>query len=181
MYADFAAIKATNPFSVVIDKLGLKGTYKSDHQWRGPCPHCQAGGDRTLVINEDQAWYCWHAKKGGDVIALVAHVLGKRITEAAEWLSPGASARSPARESEKVAGNGTRTSQTFDRATYQANFDRAHVLLKAVPEPLCARADLGVSNKGTHRGLINVPLYDKDTGAFLCYAGVPSIELLNIK
>lgn len=65
----------------------------------------------------------------------------------------------------------------FDREKYRAGLERTHELLKDIPADLIERADIGVSKRGTHPGLINVPLYDKDTGDFICYAGVPRIQL----
>src|ERR1700688_856869 len=55
--------------------------------YRSPCPRCEAGGERAIVITPAKAaYYCFSEKKGGDVIALVAHIKGIGQRDAAEWL-----------------------------------------------------------------------------------------------
>jgi DNA primase len=56
-------------------------------QYRGPCPVCKQGGDRALAINSGkQSYYCFSQRKGGDLIALVAHVRGMTQKDAAAYL-----------------------------------------------------------------------------------------------
>src|SRR6202161_3463406 len=73
MYHDFAAIKAAVSFGQVVSMLNLNGK-QHNHQWRGPCSACNSGGERALVITEGKGFYCFASKKGGDQIALVAHI-----------------------------------------------------------------------------------------------------------
>lgn len=82
---DFALIKACVSIEHIahMHKLVLKG---KGPQKRDECSVC--GGDRTLAINTDkQMYYCFPTKKGGDAIALHAHLTGKTQKEAAEDLS----------------------------------------------------------------------------------------------
>ena len=83
-YVDFAALKARIRIEEVIPVLGL--TMKGNQQLRGPCPYCK-GDPRALAINIDkQGFYCHSRSKGGDVIALTAHVRGTSQREAALFL-----------------------------------------------------------------------------------------------
>ena len=72
-FIDFAALKDRVPIEDAIRKLDLD-LKERNGQWRGPCPACKSGGERALVITPaKQAFYCFGAKTGGDVIALAAH------------------------------------------------------------------------------------------------------------
>jgi hypothetical protein len=72
-FIDFADVKAKVSFAetVALLKLDLKS---SGNQWRGPCPACNAGGERALVVTEGRGFFCFSLKKGGDQIALAADV-----------------------------------------------------------------------------------------------------------
>jgi DNA primase len=60
---------------------------KSGDAYRSPCPACNRGGERAIVITPAKAaYYCFAQKKGGDCISLVAHVKGIGQREAAEWI-----------------------------------------------------------------------------------------------
>jgi len=84
---DYQAIKTAIKIEDVVPKLDLAKITRNGEQYRCPCPSCKAVGDRALVITPSKAaYYCFHAKRGGDVIALVAHVQGIGQREAAEWL-----------------------------------------------------------------------------------------------
>ncbi len=95
----FEKIKANVGYLKVFDFLGLQmkpaNSPTAGHQYRGPCPVCQRGGDRILVYTIGRASWCCHSnvcspkgqrKKGGDIIGLVAHVKGIKQTEAAKLL-----------------------------------------------------------------------------------------------
>jgi hypothetical protein len=77
---DFTAIKEAVSVEAAAGFLALKLT-KHGEQYRSECPQCQQGGDRAIVITPAKnAWYCFALKKGGDCIALVAHIrsIGQR-------------------------------------------------------------------------------------------------------
>ena len=60
---------------------------KNGDAFRSPCPACNSGGERAIVITPAKAaYYCFAQKKGGDCISLVAHVKGIGQREAAEWI-----------------------------------------------------------------------------------------------
>ena len=82
-FVDFAELKEKVPIEDVLPMLGIAGAGNSA-QWRGSCPGCESGGDRALVVTPaKKAFYCFATRKGGDVIALVAHVQGISMKDAA--------------------------------------------------------------------------------------------------
>src|SRR5438105_3102300 len=86
-YVDFAALKEQVSIDKVVTMLGLE-MKKSGAQIRSACPACRSGGDRALAITVDRgSYYCFAERKGGDCIALAAHVLGIQPREAAERIA----------------------------------------------------------------------------------------------
>src|SRR5258706_3830739 len=84
-------------------KLALK---KSSNQLPGPCPACGEGDERTLAITPNRnLFYCFSAKSGGDQLALVQHITGLDVQDAAAFLSPHTRAAhdSPVPEQKKAA------------------------------------------------------------------------------
>jgi DNA primase len=70
---DFQALKAAVTIQKAAALVELKLT-KSGDAYRSPCPACDSGGDRAIVITPAKAaYYCFAQKKGGDCISLVAH------------------------------------------------------------------------------------------------------------
>jgi hypothetical protein len=163
---NFAEIKSRFSFSQVIHLLELD-LKKNGNEWRGPCPTCRGSTDRTLVVTEGVGFKCFTSKAGGSQLDLVSHIQGVSLKEAAEWLDSQGPERPPQRQ--QLEGK-------FDRAKYQAGLNRNHELLKDIPEELVTRLDLGVPDRGSLKGLVNIPLYDQ-SGAFVAYCGVPSIQL----
>lgn len=85
-FIDFAELKAKTTFSDALKLLELT-LKQSGNQWRGPCPACKAGGDRALVVTEGKGYFCFADHKGGDQIALVAHVKEISAKDAAQELA----------------------------------------------------------------------------------------------
>jgi DNA primase len=81
-------------------KLTLK---KSSSQLRGGCPACGNADDRILALTPSRnLFYCFDAKVGGDCLALVQHITGLDVQDAAAFLSPtGAAHNSPSQEQKK--------------------------------------------------------------------------------
>jgi DNA primase len=84
-FIDYAAIKAAYSFEQAIRCLGLN-VEKSGDQFRCPCPTCKTGGPRGLAITPGKGFYCFGAKRGGDVISLVAHIKGIGQKDAAQLI-----------------------------------------------------------------------------------------------
>ena len=88
-YIDFATVKEQVPIEQAIERLGLS-LKERNGQWRGPCPACQSGGERALVVTPaKRAFYCFGGRVGGDVIAFVAHIRDCSMKDAAEFLAEG--------------------------------------------------------------------------------------------
>lgn len=86
-FIDFAALKEAVSIEQAVSFLGLT-MKKSGDQMRSACPICKSGGDRALAVNiAKQSYYCFPQQKGGDVIALVAHVRSVSQRDAAQLLA----------------------------------------------------------------------------------------------
>jgi hypothetical protein len=168
-YVDFTQIKTAISIEKCVQMLGLKMSRKGP-QMRGPCPACKTGDPRALAVNVDNKFYCFSEKKGGDQIALVAHVRGSSPKEAAQYISrhfnlETVSDRSPPqepRQAEKREG--------CPELDYLDPIDDA---VEAVGLPVSV-ADLigaGFASKGTQRGRVLIPLRTRE-GDLLGYLGI---------
>src|SRR5438132_7312590 len=87
-FLDFQAVKQAVSIDEAAHRLGL-ALKPAGSQMRGVCPACKSGGDRALVITPSKGvFYCFSAGKGGDCIALTAHIRGTEVKDAAAWLAP---------------------------------------------------------------------------------------------
>lgn len=153
---DFKALRESLNIAEVAHTI-LKLTPENG-QYRAPCPGCNAGGDRAIVITPAKGlFYCFNAKKGGDTIRLVAHVKNIGMKEAALSLVP-------KEEPEK---------EGFDVEKYRASLKTDHELLAGVGKDVCEAVGIGVASKGVHAGRIAFPLFDKQGH----YLGFPHLLL----
>jgi DNA primase len=178
-FVDFAALKEAVSFSDAIDLLGLE-LKRSGAQWRGPCPACQSGGDRALVVTEGKGFFCFAEKRGGDVIALAAHVLELAARDAARELAQRAgivpvpkgdstSGKVPSRSTVPESERGKET----EKLQPLAYLEHEHEAVFAVgfdPE-FCKRHGIGYAPKGIARGHVLIPFRDEE-GTLLGYVGV---------
>lgn len=164
-YVDFAQIKSSVPIASVIPLLNLT-MRQNGPQFRGPCPACKSGGDRALAINTDKAgYYCFAQKKGGDVIALVAHINDMSIKDAGSFLAEHFGNGPPSTVHSPVPNASTRPQaqaerKEFDAAKYAASLDPAHEALSALgisPEILQSFS-AGYCGSGINRGRLAVGL-----------------------
>lgn len=173
-FVDFAALKASVSFADVVNRLGLQ-LKQSGNQWRGVCPFCQSGGDRALVVTEGKGFYCFASKKGGDQIALVAHIRDLKVKEAAEWLG-GTVPVTPARnstsnvgtvpESEKGEDQGKRTLQPL--SYLQAAHEGVQAL--GITKETLEHFGAGYAPRGILRGRLAIPLRNS-SGILAAYVG----------
>ena len=182
-FIDFAAVKEKVSFATAIECLSLD-LKRSGAQWRGPCPTCRQGGERALVVTEGKGFFCFALKKGGDQIALAAHVLDLPAKDAAQELAERAgivpshqrnstSGRVPSRtvpESEGAAG-----SKLAPLSYLEADHD-AVVALGFDPEKAKAMV-IGYAPRGVCRGSVAIPIRD-ETGCLLGYVGVQELTYL---
>jgi DNA primase len=178
-YIDFGALKERISIEDAAQTLGLN-LHKTSNQLRGPCPACRKGGDRALAITPSKnLFFCFGNEAGGDQIALVAHIRGCKVSEAAELLAGMSTVAST------VPRTGTGT-VSKDRATVpeehkgRANglspldyLDAEHAAVEAAgfnPEEAKALG-IGYAPKGIMRGTVAVPIRDQH-GTLLGYIGV---------
>jgi DNA primase len=177
-YIDFAELKEQVGIEDVFPMLELHMMQKGD-QWRGACPACE-DSDRSLVVTSSKgAFYCFSAKKGGDVISLVAHVrdLGMRdaalaIAEYRELVpEPPAANRTGTSTSKRTVPNsaGGKETQKLQPLAY---LDAAHETVEALglSPATCERFGAGYAPKGILRGRLAIPIHDLN-GELVAYCG----------
>jgi DNA primase len=174
-FIDFNELKARVSIEDGMNMLGLQMRLHGS-QYRGPCPACDAGGDRALVITPHKdAWYCFAARKGGDVIALAAHMRDCGMKEAAELL---------AGEGTSFRRNSTnhRKSTSPEESERQEGHERGfqpldyllptHELVQALgisPET-CEHFGAGYAPRGILRARLAIPIHSL-TGTLVAYCG----------
>lgn len=152
MFLNFEEIKASNPIGEVAEKLGLNLT-PSGKSLRGKCPVCESSGDRNMSISPDKGiYYCFTAGKGGDVIALVAHVKGLNVKEAAQFL-----AGTPAGNRSKEKEAGAEASDGFKALEYLQSDHEAVIALGFEPGD-AERLGIGYAPRGILRGKVAIPV-----------------------
>ncbi len=174
-YVDFAALKERVPIADAVRFLGLKLRQRHD-QLRGPCPACNSGGDRALVITPaKQAFYCFGGRTGGDIIALVAHVRGTDMKDAAAFLQAqtGGSSSGPTGHSspeERVKGDTNQGARVLKPLTY---LEPDHVLVRALclDAETCTAFGAGYAPKGILRGRLAIPIHDWRSDTLVAYCG----------
>lgn len=179
-FLDFGALKERVAIDQAAQMLGLQTT-RAGQQLRSPCPACQQGGDRALVITPDKGlFYCFGAKTGGDCIALVAHIKGVGNKQAADMLAQRFGTST-------VNSTGTSTSTVSKaRATVppaQGAQDKTLQPLQYLEATHPKVQELGISPatvqlfgagyapKGVLRGRLAVPVRSRD-GMLLAYCGI---------
>lgn len=85
-FDDWVADARSADLTEVAGRLGATGLKRSGRELIGPCPGC--GGDDRFSINEaKRVWNCGHGGgAGGDVIALVGHVLGLQPSNGGDFV-----------------------------------------------------------------------------------------------
>ena len=172
-FIDFQQLKETVRIEALFPRLGL-ALKQYGEQWRGPCPVCKSGGDRALVVTPTKAvFYCFAAKQGGDVIALVAHIKGMAMKEAAQFLAE-SSGLNP---EPKASARETRISSTvpekekagFNPLTYLQS-DHPLVQALGVSAETAAHFGAGFAPRGILRGRLAIPIHDRH-GTLIAYCG----------
>lgn len=171
-FVDFEALKDRVSFEDAAKKLNLQLKKASGSQFRCPCPACPKGGERALVITPGKGFYCWGVRKGGDQIALAAHVLGIGLKEAAAFLAGNQEHSAPTvPESEK----GQENVRTLQPLSY---LEPEHEAVDAVGfHADDAKAiGIGYASKGMMRGTVAVPVRLPD-GTLVGYIGITEATL----
>jgi len=172
-FHDFNEIKASNPIGEVAERLGIQMT-KSNNTLRAKCPVCESSGDRNMAITPDKGvFYCWTLGKGGDVIALVAHVKGLTVKEAAEYLA-GPSAGSTSKE--KTTKAEAPSEGGFKALDYLQHDHEAVVALGFEPSD-ADRIGIGFAPRGVFlKGTVAIPVR-LASGKLVGYIGITEAKL----
>ncbi len=176
-YIDFAKLKQSVPIERVVAMLGLQMKQNGD-QWRGPCPACNQGGDRALAVNTSkQGYYCFAEKKGGDLIALAAHIRGISQRDAAHLIAE----HTGTVHSPPTAPSGTtiRNTSPAPAPVIQGKELRPLDYLQyteaveglGISEATCKAWGAGYAPKGIMRGRFAVPIRDR-VGTLVAYVGI---------
>lgn len=176
-YLDFLAVKQAVSMEQAVAKLGLT-VVKSSNQLRGACPSCKQGGERALAITPSkQLFYCFADQKGGDQIALAAHILGLDTKSAAEWLV-GTSTSEQVPDHRTVNSKDRANSPSQPGMTELDYLAPEHEAVAAVGfDEATARAlGIGYANRGIMRGTVAVPIRLPD-GSLVGYIGIIEARL----
>lgn len=177
-FLDFQALKERVSIEQVAQMLDLR-LKQSNQQMRGACPACD-GPDRSLVITPGKAaFYCFVDKKGGDMIALTAHIRGIGVREAAEEIAEhfgnctvqdtDTSNRTSQPVPQSEPGEDNPTTRSLSPLSYlQAEHDLVQAL--GISAETCEFFGAGFAPKGILRGRLAIPIHDL-TGELVGYCG----------
>ena len=174
-FVDFAELKTRVRIENAVALLGLTMTKKGD-QWRGPCTACNQGGERALAVNTTkQSYYCFADSKGGDLIALTAHIRAVSQRDAALWLDrDGRNSDTVEQSTVTVPAQRPQPRDAQDKglqplAYLEATHPRVQEL--GVSPETAQEFGAGYASKGVLRGRFAVPVKSKD-GRLLAYVGI---------
>ncbi len=168
-YVDFNELKQRFKTEKVAELLGLQ-LKQSGQALRGPCPACQSGGERAIVITPAKGvFFCFAAREGGDLIQLAAHIRKCDVKDAAAWLDGGTvpSKKEDSREPSSPKGNSS-----------LAYLEHDHVAVEALGFTAADAKALGIgyAPKGILRGTVAVPVRLED-GTLAGYIGITEAKL----
>jgi DNA primase len=170
-FIDFQHLKQTIKIDSVFALLGLQ-LKQAGEQWRGACPACKSGGDRTLVVTPNKAaFYCFAAKQGGDVIALVAHIKAIDMKEAAAFLAADSDppTKAPTSKSTLPVTVPEKEKAGFNPLTYLQP-EHPAVQGLGVSAETASHFGAGFAPRGILRGRLAIPIHDRD-GTLTAYCG----------
>jgi CHC2 zinc finger len=182
---DFKALKAVATIDRVVPLLRHTMTRRGD-QFRSPCPKCQTGGDRALVVTVSEGkFYCFANKRGGDAIALVAHVEGMTQTDAATFIisrlgldnSVDTNSRSGALSKPPEPTGKEADSPVFKAMSPLPYLDAHHEAVAAlgISAETAEALGIGYASKGTMLRRVCVPIHMRD-GMLVAYCGIATDE-----
>lgn len=172
-YVDFAAVKTAVNIEAVIHWLGLDRTLKKHgDQWRGPCVLHGKTGERSMVITVSKGLFnnfCPQCKRGGDVIALVAHIKGISVRDAALEISKHFGLHQEPKAAEPAQKPPQPRTEALQPLSY---LEPSHEFVQALglTEETCKAFQTGYAGKGIMRGRLAIPVHDQQ-GKLLAYCG----------
>ena len=163
-YIDFSELKSRVSILEVAlyYRLAKKGV---DIQLRCKCPVCNSNSDRALVITPSKGvFYCHEAKVGGDCIALVSHIKGIGMKEAALLIDKEFPKEEPVSEPSK-----------FEGLSY-LQFKHDLVQELGFDTETSEKLGIGYAGKGLMRGKVAIPIR-LPNGTLVGYIGVIDAKL----
>jgi hypothetical protein len=186
---DFNIIKQWVPTEEAIPMLGLQMRRVKPTEWRGRCPFCKRGDDRSLCITQGKGFTCFAGKPwatGKSVLDLVCHIRGldpkKEVRKAAEEVVahfnitfPSTSSPKPptAKEPAKRSDMPSAPQKTLAEklAEVRTSLIYAHPLLEqmGLAADVAQAVGIGFAVRGTKGNRVLIPVY-KD-GELIDYIG----------
>jgi hypothetical protein len=165
-FLDFEEIKASVSLEDAAKRLGLE-LKAANGALRGKCPVCEATSDRNLVLTPGKGYYCFADGKGGDVIALAAHIRKCSPKDAAQFLVGNTV---PEKRLDK-------SSEGFRELDY---LETEHPAIDAVgfPHEVAEALGIGHAPRGVLKGTVAVPLR-LPGGKLVGYIGITDAKLPN--
>ena len=140
-------------------------------QLRCGCPACDSGDERAIVVTPEKGvFYCHEAKQGGDCIALVAHVKGFGMKDAAIMLNKAYPADEESKQEKEEPKEDPQKTTVWAGLDY---LEYEHELMKELgfdPED-GKKLGIGFAKKGMMRGRVAIPIRLPD-GSLVGYVGV---------
>ena len=174
-YIDFAILKEQVSIEQVFPMLELDLKNKGD-QWRGACPVCESD-DRSLVVTPaKQAFYCFKAKQGGDLIAFVAHIRDLGMRDAALAIADFCGNSTVPDERNSTSSRGTVPPSAGGKETQKlrplAYLETDHKALAdlGLSQATLEHFEAGYAPKGILRGRLAIPIHDLN-GELVAYCG----------
>ena len=171
-YVDFSELKTRFTIEKVAELLGLQ-LKQSGQALRGPCPVCQSGGDRAIVITPAKGvFFCFASREGGDLIQLAAHIRKVDVKDAAAWLDSGIVPSKKEGSGNQVPPKGNSSLEPL------AYLENEHVAVEALGFAAEDAKALGIGYcpKGIMRGTVAVPVRLTD-GTLAGYIGITDAKL----
>ena len=167
-FLDFDEIKSNMTIGEVVEILGLD-MKQSGKQLRGQCPVC-GGNDRGLVVTPEKGvFYCFTNQKGGDLIALAAHINECGMRDAAEFIHSSSTV-----PPEKVKE--TNHNEKLQPLPY-LEYDHPAVVALDLDPDKAEELGIGYAPKGVARGNVAIPVRDEH-GHLHGYLGVQELTFI---
>lgn len=167
---DFSFLKSRVSIVDAAHHLLQLNLQEHESQYRSVCPLCNPQDKRAIVITPERGlFYCFCGKKGGDVIALVAHVKGCSMREAATILDKHFNYKDEPRNKDMAPIVAETKSDDLQPLKH---LDTDHDMVKTMmPVDVAKAVGAGYAHKGMMRGHFAFPLRMPD-GKLIGYIGV---------
>ena len=167
-FVDFEELKKRVSIEDAVKLLDLE-LKAGNGQLRGKCPVCEGTSDRNLVVTPSKGvYYCFADGKGGDVIALVAHIRKCSAKDAAQFLA-GDTVPEKGRQQQSSSEGG------FKPLDY---LEHDHPAVEAVglkPDD-AKRIGAGFAPRGVLKNTVAIPIRLED-GRLIGYIGITEATL----